>query len=147
MAKGKKVQEKKNLTKLPEELVQRGREVWLAGLGALDMVEEKGSEYFRTLVERGKEMESRGKKEMTKVSGNFEASQKKLTEKVEENLSKLGGALSGVEEKVSGLVETALAKLDLPTRKEVQDLSRKVNTLARKVEELASMLEKEEHPA
>jgi len=145
MAKAKK--EPVAAKKLPDELVERGREVWLAGLGALDMVEEKGSHYFRTLVERGKEMEKKGKKQLTRVVDDVEARQKAVTGQVEENLSKLGSAFSGLDEKVSGLVEKALTRLDLPTRKEMRDLSRKVNTLSRKVEELASLLEKEEASA
>ncbi len=142
MAKTKK--ETVDLKKLPDELAERGREVWLAGLGALDMVEEKGSKFFHTLVERGKEMETQGKKRLTKVVDDVEARQKKMTGQMGDNLSKLGGAFTGLDEKVSGLVEKTLARLDLPTRKEMRDLSRKVNTLSRKVEELASLLEKEE---
>ena len=145
MAKTKK--ETVDLTKLPDELAERGREVWLAGLGALDMVEEKGSKFFRTLVERGKEMETKGKKRLTKVVDDVEARQKAVTGQVGDNLSKLGSAFSGLDEKVSGLVEKTLARLDLPTRKEMRDLSRKVNTLSRKVEDLAALLEKEEAAA
>ena len=40
---------------MQKELADRGRDVWLAGLGALATVEEEGSKLFARLVERGKE--------------------------------------------------------------------------------------------
>jgi len=43
---------------LQEELTKRGRNVWLAGLGALATVESEGNKLFRWLVERGEKFET-----------------------------------------------------------------------------------------
>ena len=59
--------------KVPEELKESVQKVWLAGLGAVALTEEKGTEFFKNLVERGESYEFRGKEQYTdlkeKVTG------------------------------------------------------------------------------
>ena len=52
------------LADLPDELAERGREIWLAGLGALSMVEEEGVKLFNTLVSKGEAWEKEGRKQL-----------------------------------------------------------------------------------
>src|SRR5215467_10037571 len=51
-----------------DELKESVHRIWLAGLGALAAAEEEGSKIFSRLVERGKDVEAKGKVEVDKVN-------------------------------------------------------------------------------
>jgi poly(hydroxyalkanoate) granule-associated protein len=60
------------LRELPQDLLNRGfqlagtgRDVWLAGLGAVATAEEEGSNLFNELVERGQKLEQDGRKKVS----------------------------------------------------------------------------------
>ncbi len=125
-----------------EEVIERGREIWLAGLGALATVEQEGSRFFNSLVERGKTVETKGKKRLHAVVDDLETRKKEVAERLEEQMERVGISFGKVEEKVGDVVEKTLARLDVPTRSEVRILTRKVETLAKKVDKLASVMDK-----
>lgn len=125
----------KDLKELSQDLVEKGREVWLAGLGTLSSVGEEGMKLFNQLVSRGRELEEEGHKRINALMEDLNSRQQEVKDRVEHTFSKL-------EEEVSGLVEKAMARLDVPSRSEIQELTGKVNQLTEKVEHLAGMLEK-----
>jgi poly(hydroxyalkanoate) granule-associated protein len=47
-----------------EEIKDSVHRIWLAGLGALAAAEEEGGKIFSRLVERGRDVESKGKVEV-----------------------------------------------------------------------------------
>lgn len=107
---------------IPRELLDRGREmagfgrdIWLAGLGALAVVGEETTGLFERLVESGEEVEKRGRRELTQR-------QKEVSE--------------ALDEKVYEPVLTGLRRLGVPTRGEMQDLAAKVDRLTHKVDSL-----------
>lgn len=104
--------------KIQDELAESAHRIWLAGLGALAAAEEEGSKVFNRLVDRGKDVESRGKQQVHDVKSRAE------------------NAWSGVGDKIDEKVTAALHRLGVPTREEIQNLTRKVEELNAKVEEL-----------
>ena len=109
-----KVEEKaKNLQ---DELMDSAHRIWLAGLGALAAAEEEGSKVFSRLVERGKDVESKGREQVNTAKGRAES------------------AWSGVGEKVDEKVTAALHRLGVPTREEIRTLTAKVEELNAKVD-------------
>jgi poly(hydroxyalkanoate) granule-associated protein len=125
---------------LPRELARdvsaRGRDVWLAGLGALATVEQEGTSLFGSLVkqgeklvERGEQVEERGKVKIDEIRTDLETRRTEVTEKVETN--------------VYEPVMEALKRFGVPTREEVRDLSGKVETLTARVETLIRMVDAE----
>lgn len=109
---------------IPRDLLDRGRDmaglgrdIWLAGLGALAVVGEETGDLFDRLVESGEEFEKRGRTEFT-------TRQKQISEALDERVYEpmLGG----------------LRRLGVPTRGEMHDLSAKVDRLARKVDALVT---------
>ncbi|HEU0052296.1 MAG TPA: phasin family protein [Longimicrobium sp.] len=125
------------VTKLPKELADevttRGRDVWLAGLGALATVEEEGAAFYQnlvkrgeTLVERGEEMEKRGKARIETLKGEAETRREQVVAKVETTV-------------VDPVVDT-LNRLGVPTRGEVRKLSEQVETLTARVNLLLAKL-------
>ena len=90
-------------------------QIWLAGLGAFAKAQEGGTKLFETLVEEGEKVQKRA----TKVAGD------KITE-VKEQATGTWGKLERVfEDRVS----QALHGLNVPTKKDVDTLSRRVSEL------------------
>jgi poly(hydroxyalkanoate) granule-associated protein len=90
-------------------------QIWLAGLGAFAKAQEGGTKLFETLVEEGEKVQKRA----TKAAGDT------LTE-VKEQATGTWGKLERVfEDRVS----QALHGLNVPTKKDVDALSRRVSEL------------------
>ncbi len=119
---------------LPDELADRGREVWLAGLGAVATVEEEGTKMFGTLVRRGEQFEQRGKKQLDAAASEINHQQKQAVQQVE-------GTVGRVEDIVARTTKTVLDRFDVPTRKEINNLARRVEDLSEKIDALAGLLE------
>lgn len=118
---------------LQEELTERGREVWLAGLGALATVEEEGTKLFNRLVDRGQEFEDERRHEL-------EEAKEKVREQGDEALEQIEEAGEETQSMLAESVNSALERFGVPTREEVDDLADKVDHLSRQVEELADHL-------
>jgi len=118
---------------LQDELTQRGRDVWLAGLGALATVEEEGNKLYNRLVERGKEFEEERRKELKEA-------EEEVREKGDEALTQLEEASEETQSLLLDTVNSALERFGVPTRSEVDRLSEKVETLSKQVDELSSTL-------
>jgi poly(hydroxyalkanoate) granule-associated protein len=127
------------VVKLPKEIVDgvstAGRDVWLAGLGALATVEEQGTALYDSLVkqgeklmERGETVEQRGKARFDELKTDVDARREAVVERVETTV-------------VDPMVE-ALQKLGVPTRGEVQKLSTQVESLTERVNLLIAKLER-----
>lgn len=121
---------------LRDELTERGREVWLAGLGALATVEEEGSKLFNELVERGQTYEDERQTELKKASEKVSEQRDKALEQLEEAGEETRSALANT-------VNSALERFGVPSRTEVDRLAEKVDTLSRQVEDLADALSEE----
>lgn len=109
---------------IPRDLLDRGREmvgfgrdIWLAGLGALAVAGEETGELFDRLVESGEDFEKRGRTQLTQRQKDVTAA---LDDRVYEPL--MGG----------------LRRLGVPTRGEMHDLTAKVDRLAHKVDALVT---------
>jgi poly(hydroxyalkanoate) granule-associated protein len=126
---------KKKQPKIPVELRESANRIWLAGLGALSMAEEEGGKLFKSLVERGETLESRGKKQVKKV-------QEKLGDRVDQARDKAGSTWSRFEELVDEKVAATLQKVGVPARDEIQRLTERVEQLTRKVDQLKPPVEK-----
>lgn len=123
---------------LQQELSERGRDVWLAGLGALATVEEEGSKLFSQLVDRGKTFESERRKELQEA-------RQKAREQREETMSQLEEAGEETQSLLLDTVNSALERFGVPTRSEVDHLSERVDTLSEQVDKLSKELAKR-HP-
>lgn len=131
--------------KLPREIAggvtARGREVWLAGLGALAAAEEEGTQLFSTLVkqgerlvERGEAVEARGR---TRVADTLDGVRGDLAVR-QKDVAQVVGA---VEYEVGEAFTGALRRLGVPTRAEVRELSDRVDVLTRRVGALVDALQ------
>jgi poly(hydroxyalkanoate) granule-associated protein len=120
---------------LQNELTKRGRDVWLAGLGALATVEEEGNKLFKRLVDRGEKFEQERRKELKEAS-------EKAREQRDEALAQIEEAGEETQSLLFDTVNTALERFGVPTRNEVDRLSKKVEKLSKQVETLSETLSK-----
>lgn len=125
--------DQKSPNKLQDEIAERGRDVWLAGLGALATVEEEGSKLFNNLVDRGRQYEGDRRKEL-------DAAREKAKEQSSEAISQLSEAGEDTRKMISGIVDNALTRFNVPTQKEVDELSQKVDALSTQIETLTKAL-------
>lgn len=109
------------------EVRESAHRIWLAGLGALVAAEEEGSRLFKNLVEKGEELEGKGRDRVSGVMSTVSGAADNVKRDVGTSFDKVG---SGLDE----VVVRALKQLGVPTREEL-------NTLTKRIEELAESLE------
>lgn len=107
-----------------DRLLAAGRNLWLAGLGAVAEVEEGTLSLFDRLVEKGRPMEKRQKK-----------AAEAMTEKAK-------GTATGLSQLVKDTVEyesrEMLKRLNVMTREDVKILSARLETLSKKLDDYAA---------
>jgi poly(hydroxyalkanoate) granule-associated protein len=108
-----------------EELKESVHRIWLAGLGALATAEEEGGKIFSRLVERGRDVESKGKVEVDKLKSDAE----RFKAKAESAFETWG-------DKFDEKLTATLRRLGVPTREEIRNLTQKVEELNAKIEQL-----------
>ena len=122
---------------LQDELTERGRDVWLAGLGALATVEEEGTKLFNRLVDRGQAFEEERRHKLEEATET-------VRKQSDEAISQLEEASEETQSVLTETVNSAMERLGVPTREEVDDLADKVDRLSRQVGELADHLAEDE---
>ncbi|WP_130931535.1 phasin family protein, partial [Pseudomonas sp. Sample_24] len=111
------------------------RKVWLAGLGAYAKVGQEGSEYFQELVKAGQSVEKKGKKV---VAEKLEAANAEIDEaksEVSTFKGKVEVQLDRVEKAFDTRVASALNRIGIPSKHDVE-------TLSAKLDELTALLER-----
>jgi len=119
-------------------LKDQAYKVWLAGLGALSVAEAEGSKLFNQLVEKGADLEKRGKPVVDKMVKQATDKAAGVRKKAESRAGKVGDEAketwSKVESAVDEKVTAALHRMGIPTRKEIEELSKRVETLTAKLD-------------
>ncbi|NLJ44492.1 MAG: hypothetical protein GX431_12595 [Bacteroidales bacterium] len=91
------------------------KKTFLAGLGAMSLTREKAQEITNDLIKRG---------ELAKTDeAKFVRDLLDLAEKNK----------SGLEDKIEKAIEKVMAKLDIPTRKEIEELKAEIARLSKKI--------------
>lgn len=93
---------------LPESVVQ----VWLAGLGALALTEQEGMRFFRSLVKRGESVERDAMARLERAMAAARAAS--------------GATMARVEAGVEDTRNEVLHRLGVPTQRELNQLSRRI---------------------
>lgn len=116
---------KKKAKEVHSELVESAHKIWLAGLGALAVGTEEGSKLFDSLVSRGEQLEGKGKEQVGKaketVSGVKTVAESYWTT-FEQKL----------DEQITGVIH----RLGVPTKDEIESLTKKVADLTNSIEKL-----------
>ena len=113
------------------------RKIWLAGLGAYTKVGQEGSEYFQELIKEGQTVEKKGKKV---VAEKLEAANSEIDEAKSEVSSFKGKVelqLDKVEKAFDSRVASALNRIGIPSKHDVETLSAKLDELTALLERVA----------
>lgn len=100
-----------------------GRTIWLAGLGALGSLEDRGRAIFDDLVAKGRKVES----------GQFKALDRAVCQAAD-GAEKLGEEVRG---KLHEGVDSVLHRAHLPTRDDLAELTARLDRLSERIEHLA----------
>lgn len=103
-------------------LLDAAHKVLLAGIGVVALTQEEVEKFVAKLVERGEIAEKDGRNMLKDVMER----RKKQAEEVR----------SETEEKVDRRLDEVLARLNVPTRDDIEALSKQIATLTRKVDAL-----------
>jgi poly(hydroxyalkanoate) granule-associated protein len=116
---------KKKNDDVTKELRESAHRIWLAGLGAVAMAEEEGSKLLSTLVDKGEKFETKQRKQLDKV-----------LRRVDDAKGKAGSTWGKVEDTMDKKVGDALKRMGVPTRSEINKLTKRVEELTLKVDQL-----------
>ncbi|MDF1629412.1 MAG: phasin family protein [Alcanivoracaceae bacterium] len=103
-------------------------QIWLAGLGAFARAEEEGSKLFDTLVDVGKDLESKTR----------DISETRVEEIKERVRSRTGETMGKMEKAFDERLNKALSKLGIPNKREVEALQKRVQELTAALDERSS---------
>jgi poly(hydroxyalkanoate) granule-associated protein len=117
--------------KFQGDVLDSAHKIWLAGLGTVKTVGDESTDLFNRLVERGKDVETRGKKELASMRKELKKAADKASSKVETRVDDLG-------DRVDRQVTNALHRIGVPSRDEIKTLTHRVEELSHKVDRISA---------
>ncbi|MFO1271236.1 MAG: phasin family protein [Rubrivivax sp.] len=119
---------------LASSVKESAQQIWLAGMGAFAKAQEEGGKVFEALVKEGmslqKKTQGMAEEKISEVTGKMTAMAGSVTAKAGQNWDKLEAIFEQRTAK-------ALGKLGVPTAKDVQALTQRVDELAAAVARLS----------
>ena len=112
---------------LTQTVKESAHQIWLAGLGAFSKAQEEGSKVFDALVKEGETIQ----KQTRKVAD----------EKMANVASKAAGTWDRLEQVFEDRVARSLSSLGVPTKKDIDKLSKRVAELTAVVQKLTEAQE------
>lgn len=122
-----------DLSKLPEEVVDRARDIWLAGLGALSAVQEEGGKVFNDLVNKGEQWERERIDDLGSAKKQVDEAVKEAQKRGQSAKSELDKRLGQLEDSLERLMD----RFNAIVRDEVKQVAARVDRLSHQVETLA----------
>ena len=108
----------------------RAREFWLASLGAVSIARRQGEKLFATLVNEGQQFQAQTGKIVDSVSGDVKKQVGGVVKKV---ATRAKAVRAKVEARVEDSIGGALSRMGVPSREDIQELSRRVAELNKQV--------------
>ncbi|MDR9751588.1 phasin family protein [Pseudomonas sp. SZMC_28357] len=124
-------------TTAPGDVKSYARKIWLAGLGAYAKVGQEGSEYFQELIKTGQTVEKKGKKVVAEKLEAANAEIEDAKTEVSSFKGKVEVQLDKVEKAFDGRVASALNRIGIPSKHDVEALSAKLDELTALLERVA----------
>jgi poly(hydroxyalkanoate) granule-associated protein len=111
----------------PNPMLEMARKVLLAGIGAVALTQEEVEKFVSKLIERGQIAEKDGRRLINDVM-------EKRRRKAEE-------ISTDAEVTYESRMEEVLARMNIPSKNDIDALSRKISALTEKVDELSKQQE------
>ena len=132
----------RDLTEAAGDVKDAVTKVFLAGLGALAVAEEEGSKTFKKLVKKGEKVELPGlgmdrvQAIRTEIEGRADQASDAVKGRVNDAKYVAGETATKTEDRVQEAVKTVMARLGVPTREELSELTASVERLTTNIEAL-----------
>ena len=97
-------------------------QIWLAGLGALSLAEDQSGKLFKALVKRGKVFEEETKDRIDEVRAKLDVRKA------------ASGVVDRINDTLDGSVNGVLERLGIPSKKEIEGLTKRVERLTKTLE-------------
>jgi poly(hydroxyalkanoate) granule-associated protein len=110
--------------------IDPARTLWLAGLGAASIARKQGGELLSDLVVEGKDVQVRTQKLAKELRADARAQIKGVITPVRASLKKNAAKVSAV---VQQGIATVLAKLGIPSKADIEELTQRVAALSRQL--------------
>jgi poly(hydroxyalkanoate) granule-associated protein len=110
------------------------RSMWLAGLGAVSIAQQKGRATFGSLVDEGKSFQNQSEKVARTVAKDVNKGIKDILVPVRARMEK---GLEQAGHTVENVVGGVLNKLGVPSRAEIKELSVRIGQLNRQIKALS----------
>ena len=116
---------KKKAKEIQHDVAENAHQIWLAGLGAVAMAQEGSGKLFKNLVEKGEGFEKVGKDKVDQAKGAV-SGVKVVAESYWETFERT------IDDKVTAVIH----RIGVPTKDEIEDLTKKVEDLTVAVDNL-----------
>jgi len=114
------------------------RKIWLAGLGAYFWAEQEGSEYIKELIRTGEETEKKAKRVIDEKVEAANSEIMAFTDDVAEVADDVESRLDKIENAFDRRVASALNRIGIPSRHDVETLSAKLDGLTALLERVVN---------
>lgn len=111
-------------TQFANKVRESAQQIWDAGLGAFAKAQEEGNKVFEALVSEGEALKEKTRKNVAGL-------------RVAEMASKATGTWDKLEQVFEDRVARAIAKLGVPSRKEIDELTKRLSLLTDALERRA----------
>ena len=134
----------KDDTQLADAVRTSAHQIWQAGLGAFAKAQEEGGRVFSKLVREGTDLQKRTRSMAEDKVADVTGTVTKVADGVSRQAA---GSWDKFEQVFEDRVARAMATIGVPTQKDIQDLTRKVEQLSKAVAELSGKKAPAEKPA
>jgi poly(hydroxyalkanoate) granule-associated protein len=114
------------------------RKIWLAGLGAYSWAEQEGSDYIKELIRTGEETEKKAKKVIDEKVEAANAELDEFNDDVAHTVDAVETRLGKIENAFDRRVASALNRIGIPSRHDVDTLSAKLDGLTALLERVVN---------
>jgi poly(hydroxyalkanoate) granule-associated protein len=112
------------------------RKLMLAGVGAFALSRDEAETFLNRLVERGELAQKDAQRIMEESMTRLRTGAQPPSAQMEQTLSNVSAQVSGLSSQVESSLEQFLNRLNIPSKRDIDDLSAKIAQLAARVEEL-----------
>lgn len=114
-----------------DAIKRNSNKIWLAGLGAYSMIDGAGSEHFDSLVDKGKSFEKENQAKEIEIPSDSRLDELKI---------RANQTMDRIERAFDLRVSSALGRLGISHKSDIEQLNDKIDQLATALEKIAEEL-------
>ncbi|WIG55252.1 MAG: hypothetical protein OJF61_001038 [Rhodanobacteraceae bacterium] len=111
-------------------VMDSAQQIWLAGLGALSRTQQEGGKFFDALVEEGVRIQE---KTHAYTQEQMKQARDQATPWIESARKRTTAAMGKIEQAFDERIARAMKRMNMPSQKDVQDLSARIDALAQEL--------------